>query len=1169
MRYTVMIGLGALLLLGCGAQDPGEVSILFAFEEPRPSAGTAFYASVSVQADDTDGARSVVAASPVTAYVVGEPFALQLDKVPNGSRLVVVVELRESENLAQRVRFYGLSGAFALNAGEQGDVNIAVPLARPRTEGDARIGILTRDGEQARLGTSDLNDVSISLASANAVRVELANSASLTEAQEVDFATHIPCGQTEEGETLCLVTGWDLTAGAGEPVDGQYSVFARFIDANGYGGPIESASIRADTAPPQVLRAVVAPPLARPGDTVVISVTTDEPVALPTLRVIPDGSALILEDPTQTDTTTTWHGTVRSDAMAGSTLSFEVELQDLVGNPPTPVTVALDPTLTIDASPPTVALSEEPTVNGMNDGLRFEGDLVHATAGDALEFSLEVGDDLALRGTVAVSIGATEVPCTVAETSDEIRAAYDCVLTVDGQSPASGRGTLTVVAEDAAGNRTKFKGFSVFVDRVDPDILGMPVLARSDGRVEATEVDGTLFLAPETSGMVVVTLTEAPATPPMLVLGDQTLMAVGWAIGDPIVRFSVGPFEGTSERTMTAMMTVQDRAGNVLEADLAAIIYDPVAPAALTDDQLAQAVLVRAPRGAPLIGRSEFTEVQICPKVPDESLSEVCPDAATVSFDPDATLVVSRRVDALCGSSFAAGRPDVVTGALVIPLFGDFPQVCLSTVDRAGNTSQALPLPSVVWIGSLKDKVVGSSVENPLVYQTWPAFDGRLRVPSEQAERGDDSGVGDPDTAGIVTEGAGRWNQVTTKRSAAFADGSQTVFDPARGVVLDVMACKHLTLRLDGDCGSAALFFANQLLREWDGVRWTAVADPVLRPSPLELPAVAFDAEMERLVVIGGRDSNGTTSQVWTWQPNRWTRHEFPSSYRPPARSDAAVAYDSKRGRVAIFGGCGSGRCNSSPSARLGDLWFLRGDTWGEREFGGDWPEPRNGGAMAYDVARDALVLFGGDGLYSQCDGGPNRQCQTTWTFHADSWTRHDTYGAGEPTPPGGHHAMVYDSDRERVVLRVCHETSCQTLSLWEWDGVAWVETESRVPVEVAVRSSLAYDSVRGQLIVGTAETYAKDADGLSLVNAGLTNDVVDGGPPLGDEVAFAYIASTAGAFILAYSGLDLFLSEQVLQATAWSPAGWEPVDTSPGARGGAAIAPIAEGREVLLFGGY
>ena len=78
---------------------------------------------------------------------------------------------------------------------------------------------------------------------------------------------------------------------------------------------------------------------------------------------------------------------------------------------------------------------------------------------------------------------------------------------------------------------------------------------------------------------------------------------------------------------------------------------------------------------------------------------------------------------------------------------------------------------------------------------------------------------------------------------------------------------------------------------------------------------------------------------------------------KPPARSYLAMAYDSARGKVVVFGGDTGGMSIQ--------------DTWEWDTATGEWvdrtplrtkPSARQTHAMVYDSARGRVVLFGGAG---------------------------------------------------------------------------------------------------------------------------------------------------------------------------------------------------------------
>jgi cysteine-rich repeat protein len=124
--------------------------------------------------------------------------------------------------------------------------------------------------------------------------------------------------------------------------------------------------------------------------------------------------------------------------------------------------------------------------------------------------------------------------------------------------------------------------------------------------------------------------------------------------------------------------------------------------------------------------------------------------------------------------------------------------------------------------------------------------------------------------------------------------------------------------------------------------------------------AAAFDAQRGKLVIFGGFSESGVTSDLWERK-----RSPTPSDVdgdtwlslrifnTPPARAEAAMAYDSMRHKVVLFGGVDG---NAAP---LGDQWEYDGIAW-TKVMPANPPPARHGAAMAYDPVRQKLVLVGG-----------------------------------------------------------------------------------------------------------------------------------------------------------------------------------------------------------------
>jgi hypothetical protein len=148
---------------------------------------------------------------------------------------------------------------------------------------------------------------------------------------------------------------------------------------------------------------------------------------------------------------------------------------------------------------------------------------------------------------------------------------------------------------------------------------------------------------------------------------------------------------------------------------------------------------------------------------------------------------------------------------------------------------------------------------------------------------------------------------------------------------------------------------------EWDGGTW--VLRSTSGPSPRLGHAMAYDIARGVTVLFGGGDwgSESMSGETWEWDGSAWTQRSPARS--PSARGLHAMAYDSRRQVTVLFGGAGY---DGETSIYFGETWQWDGQEWIRRAVGGPWP--RVLAAMAYDSDRDRLVLYGGSGSYAQGD---------------------------------------------------------------------------------------------------------------------------------------------------------------------------------------------------------
>ena len=294
----------------------------------------------------------------------------------------------------------------------------------------------------------------------------------------------------------------------------------------------------------------------------------------------------------------------------------------------------------------------------------------------------------------------------------------------------------------------------------------------------------------------------------------------------------------------------------------------------------------------------------------------------------------------------------------------------------------------------------------------------------------------------------------------------------------------------------------------------------VVSPAGRAHMAAAYDDGLGAFVIYGGYVMVGptprATGELWGWNGTQWRLVANTGT----ARVVPGLAYDSRRGRLVMFGGFGDGERNN------GTLSVLDGNAWKPLAY--DPTMARGGAAMVYDRRRDRMVMFGGrNGQIELAD---------TWEFDGEKWNQ--TWMAGpslrDPT------AMVYDSDRGVCVLYGGFRPLAGLHDTWEWDGHAWRAITEAGPGSRAW-PGMAYDARRKRTILFGGEdenghffndTWAWDGK--------LWSKIADDGPP--PRIQFAMGYDPARDRIVAFGGQGL----HGYLADTWEFDGTRWLDVSP-----------------------
>ena len=256
-------------------------------------------------------------------------------------------------------------------------------------------------------------------------------------------------------------------------------------------------------------------------------------------------------------------------------------------------------------------------------------------------------------------------------------------------------------------------------------------------------------------------------------------------------------------------------------------------------------------------------------------------------------------------------------------------------------------------------------------------------------------------------------------------------------------ALRGETILLGGDTDNAAQ--TRDSLWSWSGSAWRVAGND---PGWRTLPALAYDSKRGRVVLFGGRHkftqtqyADTANTDTWEWDGARWHRMNVNS----PGRVDHhAMAYDEARGVVVMQGG------GDGASVRDGSTWTYDGTVWNKAADASSGPGQRVHHAMTYDIRRQRVVLFGGF--------APNTpRSPDVWEWDGRQWSRIVAAGPGNRS----RHRLAYDAAREITVMYGGSEDR----TTWGWNGTEWRQLATDGP-PAASMSARAYDSKRQRVVM-------------------------------------------------------------------------------------------------------
>ena len=295
----------------------------------------------------------------------------------------------------------------------------------------------------------------------------------------------------------------------------------------------------------------------------------------------------------------------------------------------------------------------------------------------------------------------------------------------------------------------------------------------------------------------------------------------------------------------------------------------------------------------------------------------------------------------------------------------------------------------------------------------------------------------------------------------------------------------------------------------------------------------------------------------------RWTEL---STGKPPARVDTAMAYDTVRGEVVMFGGNTGVTNTNGITPDFGDTWLWVNNAW-RRVQPLASPAARSHHAMAYDGDTRRVYLFGGE----TTSGTP---LGDLWAWDGVSWHHLPPNAADQNPPPTTGAAMAYDAHRKRLVLvggrRTMGTTTTLTTDTFEFDGVHW----SRGPqlgVPGRAGHMVAYDPIHANVVLFGGAMKTGMAGQLSQLDDTQVYDGTSWKVPPGalnqpSPRERGQLGFDGTKIVLTGGVKDTDITTSDTTTYGWDGVQWRALPTSGPALFGAGIAFVPDG--LVMFGG-
>jgi len=249
---------------------------------------------------------------------------------------------------------------------------------------------------------------------------------------------------------------------------------------------------------------------------------------------------------------------------------------------------------------------------------------------------------------------------------------------------------------------------------------------------------------------------------------------------------------------------------------------------------------------------------------------------------------------------------------------------------------------------------------------------------------------------------------------------------------------------------------------------------------------------------------------------------------------------------------------DSTGSVRLNDTWEYDGINWHQATPSQSPPGRVNiDQTLVYDSNRQRIILFGGL--------GSSGYLSDTWEYDSTTWSQINTDASPQKRDA---HAMVFDSYRSVTVLFGGYNSSGSRLNdTWEYNG-AWQQVNTAQTPPGRFHHSMAYDAQRHVTVLfgGVDSANTKLGDTWEYDGTTWRQITPSQSPPARDNHSLAYDSARGVIVLFGGAGSSGLLNDTwEYDGTTWQQI---PLSQSPSARTEMSMVYDSQRNKVVFFGG-